>query len=79
MERRELAPRNPAVAVVPVKLGKAPTVAMASKAISLARMSIMRVAAVAVRKLPLPATVDSEVEDLAIVRQEVMASLDIMA
>jgi hypothetical protein len=39
----------------------------------------MRAAAVVVRKLTLPATVDSEVADVGIVRQEVMAPLDMMA
>jgi hypothetical protein len=39
----------------------------------------MRVAVVVVRKGSLPATVGSEVAELAIVKQEVMAPLDIMA
>jgi hypothetical protein len=42
-------------------------------------MCFTRAAVVVVRKLPLPATVGSEVAELAIVTQEVMAPLDIMA
>ena len=83
MERRDKTDRYPAVAAAPVQPRQIRTVARVSQAISLARLCIMRVAAVAVRNCSPEAApqvpVDLEAAGLAILEVEAMARMDTTA